>query len=81
MKKGQKYTKTEMAPTFELNPRIGIYQGGVSLLQEAWSRAKIVLEVDINIKSLSARFPHRPRATELSCTPDTCYQEGTYDAL
>ena len=35
MKKGQNYTNTEMAPTFELAPRVGIYQGGVSLLQEA----------------------------------------------
>lgn len=69
MKKGQNYTNTEMAPTFELAPRVGIYQGGVSLLQEAWSGAEIVFEVDTNIKSLSARFPHRPRATEFSCTP------------
>ena len=69
MKKGQNYTNTEMAPTFELNPRIGIYQGGLFLLQEAWLGAEIVFEVDINIKSLSARFPHCSRATELSCTP------------
>jgi hypothetical protein len=77
MKKGQNYTDTEMAPTFELAPRVGIYQGGVSLLQEAWSGADIVFEVDTNIKSLSARFPHRPRATEFSSTP----AQGTYDAL
>ena len=46
-----------MAPTYEPNPRVGIYQGGVSLLQEARSRAEIVFEVGSNIKSLSARFP------------------------
>jgi hypothetical protein len=69
MKKGQSYTNTEMAPTFELVPRFWIYQEGVSLLQEAWWGAEIVFEVDINIKSLSARFTHHPHATELSCTP------------